>query len=85
MITLENPKLRKLIRNFVLEVLIYSALVVVYFFLVLQFLAEPLGALFVSNLILYAFVALALIVVQGAVLEFFTSLLISRLGLESLE
>jgi hypothetical protein len=75
----------KVIRNFAIEVLLYTVLVVGYFFLVLRLLQEPLKRLFTTNLVVYAFVALGLIVVQGAVLEFVTSFLISRLGLERLE
>jgi hypothetical protein len=83
--TLNDPRFRKLIRNFVIEVLIYSVLVVGYFSLVLRFLGEPLEKLFTTDLTVYAFAGLALIVVQGAVLELITSFLLNRLGLESLE
>ena len=82
---MKNPEMRGLIRNFAIEVVIYGALVVVYFFLVLRFLAEPLANLFESNLVIYAFVALGLIVAQGALLEIVTSFLLTRLGLERLE
>jgi len=74
-----------LIRNFAIEVLIYAVLVVSYFFVILRFLGEPLKKLFTDNLTLYAFAALVLIVVQGAVLELITSFLVGRLGLERLE
>lgn len=74
-----------LLRNFALEVLVYAALVVGYFYLVLRLLGEPLARLFASDLTLYAFVALGLIVAQGIVLEFVTTQLIKRLGLERLE
>jgi hypothetical protein len=82
---LKNPEVRSLIRNFGIEVLVYAILVVGYFFLVLRFLGEPLEGLYANNLTLYAFVALGLIVVQGAVLEIVTSFLINRLGLDRLE
>jgi hypothetical protein len=82
---MDSSEVRTLIRNFVIEVLLYSALVVVYFLLVLRLLAEPLAELFKNNLTVYAFVALGLIVAQGAVLESVTSFLIRRLGLERLE
>jgi hypothetical protein len=82
---LKNPEVRSLIRNFAIEVLVYAILVVGYFFLVLRFLGEPLAELYTNNLTLYAFAALGLIVVQGAVLEFVTSFLINRLSLERLE
>lgn len=82
---MKDPRVWTLIRNFAIEVLLYAALVVVYFFLVLRFLGDPLEELFSTNLILYAFVALGLILAQGVVLEFITSFLITRLGLERLE
>lgn len=82
---LRNPRVRMLIRNFAIEVLIYAALVVVYFVLVLRLLGEPLEKLFNDNLTLYACAALALIVVQAAMLELLTSFLISRLGLVRFE
>lgn len=74
-----------LLRNFAFEVLVYAALVVGYFYLVLRVLGRPLERLFTTNLTLYAFVALGLIVAQGIVLEFVTAQLIKRLGLERLE
>jgi uncharacterized membrane protein len=80
-----NPRLRTLVRNFAIEVLVYGVLVVAYFYLVLRFLGDPLEKLFAENLTVYAFVALALIVAQGVVLEFITSFLLSRLGLDRLE
>jgi hypothetical protein len=55
---MRNPKAMILIRNFAFEVLIYAVLV-------LRLLGEPLRKLFTDHLTLYAFVALALIVVQG--------------------
>ena len=82
---MESTEVRTLIRNFAIEVLVYGALVLGYFLLVLRFLGRPLYDLYANNLALYAFVALALIVVQGAVLEVVTSFLIDRLGLERLE
>ena len=53
--------------------MIYSAFVIGYFFLVLHFLGDQLNQLFESNKIFYAFMALALIVVQGVVLERLTA------------
>jgi hypothetical protein len=82
---MRDPKAMILIRSFAIEVLIYTALVVGYFLLVLRLLGEPLKKLFTDHLTLYAFAALALIVVQGVVLEFLTSFLVSRLRLERLE
>jgi len=81
----KNPTVRKMIWNFGIEMVVYAVLVVGYFFLVLRLLAEPLNGLFTNNLIVYAFVALALIVAQGVVLEAVTSFIMGLLGLDQLE
>ena len=78
-------KLRTLIRNFAIELILYGALVVGYFVIVLRWLGEPLVELFTGNLILYAAAALVLIVIQGVLLESVTSFLVEQLGLERLE
>ncbi|MDX1614842.1 MAG: hypothetical protein R3300_11070 [Candidatus Promineifilaceae bacterium] len=74
-----------LLRNFVIELMVYGALVVAYFLLVLRALGDWLTMLYRSDLALYAIVALVLIVVQGVFLEAVTAFLIERLGLERLE
>ena len=76
--------MRVIIRNFLIEMVIYAALVVAYFLLVLRYLAEPLQRLFGSNLYLYAIVCLALIVVQAVLLDTVTSFIIRHIGLEQL-
>jgi hypothetical protein len=73
------------IRNFIIEILIYGLLVVGYFLLALRLLGGLLKGLVDENLTLYAFVALGLIVLQGALLELITSFLVRRLGLEHVE
>ena len=82
---MDRTVLRRLVRNFAIEVIVYAALVVGYFFLVLRFLGDPLNRLFDNSLVLYGLVALGLIVAQGVVLEFVTAFLLSRLGLDRLE
>ena len=82
---MKDDQVRILIVNFVLEVVVYSLLVLGYFLLVLRFLAIPLETLYSNNLVFYAFLALALIVAQAVALDGVTSFLISRLGLERLE
>jgi hypothetical protein len=81
----KRSEAKRLIRNFAIEVLVYAALVVGYFLLVLRFLGQPLARLFSSNLLLYAAVALVLIVAQGVMLEAVTSFIMSLLGLDQLE
>ena len=60
-------------------------MVVAYFFLVLQTIGPWLTDLYYNNLTVYAIAALVLIVVQAVFLEWITSFLIERLGLERLE
>ncbi len=81
----KDPKLRRLIGNFAIEILIYAALVVGYFLLVLRLLGEPLEGLFSRNLILYAIVGLLLIIAQAVLLETITSLIMRWLGLDQLQ
>lgn len=76
---------KKIVRNFLIELIVYGALVVAYFILVLQSLGSWLTTLYYNNLVVYSIVALVLIVVQAVFLEKVTSFLIERLGLERLE
>ena len=76
---------KRLLRNFAIELGIYSILVVVYFLVVLRFLGEPLMVIFQKRLEVYAVLALLLIVGQGVVLEAVTSFLVERLGLERMD
>jgi hypothetical protein len=80
-----NSKIRTLIINFIIELVIYGILVVAYFFLVLRYLRIFLTDLYQNNLIAYAIIGLILIVVQAVVLEAVTSFLLDRLRLERLE
>lgn len=76
---------RKLLRNFIIELVLYSVLLVLYFLVVLRLLGEPLFNLYLDRPVIYAGAALLLIVAQGVALEYLTSLLIRLLGLERLE
>jgi hypothetical protein len=67
---------RNTLRYFLLELLIYSGLVAAYFYLVLVYLGQWLGRLYHDDRKLYAFLALALIIGQGIVLEIVTSFLL---------
>ena len=82
---MKNPKIGKMIGSFVIELIVYSILVVAYFFAVLRLLGDPLYRLYSSNLVLYAFLALALIVAQAVVLEAVTSFIMGLLGLDQIE
>jgi hypothetical protein len=85
LVALRDHSAGNLLRYFVLEMLIYSPLVVVYFLVVLRLLGDPLRILFDQNLGLYGFVGLALIVAQGVLLDMVTSFIIRRIGRDRLE
>lgn len=69
----------KTLRAFLIELPIYAALVVAYFFLVLHLLGAWLNDLVHHHRVLYAFVALGLVVGQALVLEWVTTLLLRLL------
>ena len=64
------------VRRFLLELAVYAALVISYFFLVLHFLGDWLKHLFDQRRTLYAITALGLIVSQGIALEMVTTTLL---------
>jgi hypothetical protein len=65
--------------------IVYGVLVAAYSVIVLRLLGKPLAQLFHSNLGVFAFVSLALIVAQGVLLDALTSFLLDKLRLERLE
>lgn len=67
------------LRSYLAELVVYSALVAGYYFLVLHFLGDWLYGLYKTNPRLYAALALGLIIAQGLVLEFFTRWLLAWL------
>jgi hypothetical protein len=67
---------RKALWAFSVEIVIYSALVVAYFLLVLRFVAAGLHGLEQRHIVLYGVVAIALIVGQAVLLEFITTALL---------
>ena len=62
--------------RFIIDVLIYAALVSVYLALVLHFLMSWLQALFTKQPVAYAFVAILLMIVQSVGLERLVSTLV---------
>jgi hypothetical protein len=58
--------------DFMLELTVYAGFVLAYFFAVLHLLGDWLKGLFDDSRSLYAAVALGLVVVQGAALEWVT-------------
>lgn len=75
---------KDLLRNFLVELVVYGVLIAVYFYVALQYLGEPLSKLYAENLTLYAFIGLGLIVGQAVILEFVTSFLFDFLGIHRL-
>ena len=76
-----DPSLRPLLRSLLLELAIYTPLVVLYFLVVLRFANGYLTRLYTSDTILYATVATAAIVAQAVLLERLTAWLLRRFGL----
>lgn len=70
-----KSKLSLAVRSFLIELVVYAALVVVYVLFVIGLLSDWIHGLYEHNKIVYAIVALLLIVSQGVVLEMVTSLL----------
>jgi hypothetical protein len=71
-----RPKISASLGSFLMELLVYAVFVFAYFFLVLHFLGGWIKHVFDQNKTLYAFVALALILVQGVALEMLTTALL---------
>ena len=69
----------KTLRAFLIELSVYAALVVVYFFLVLHFLGEWLRQLEVHHRYTYSGVAILLIIGQAVLLESVTTFLFRML------
>ena len=73
---------RKLIRNLLIEIIIYSVLIFGYYLLVLRWLGDWINSIFNSDLYLYAFVGLGLIFVQAVLLDLLTSFLMKFIKLD---
>jgi len=79
---MSKKRTRGLLRNFMVELIVYGALVAAYSVIVLRLLGKPLARLFHSNLGAFAVVSLMLIVAQGVLLDALTSFLLDKLRLE---
>ena len=62
--------------SYLAELVVYAGFVFGYFFLVLHFLGDWVKHVFDENKVLYAILALALILVQGVLLEMLTTALL---------
>ncbi len=76
-----TPEIRRTVLRLALELGIYAILVVAYMFLILHFFTALLVELFKGDRVMYAALALALMVFQGILLESVTTFLIERLEL----
>lgn len=81
---MKKANLRILVRNLVIELLIYGVMLVIYFFVVLRFLGKYLTDLYQNQIVFYAVLSLVLIIIQGVLLESLTSYLIRLLRLDRL-
>jgi len=79
---MKSTNIRILIRNLIIELIVYGVLLVIYFFAVLRFLGDFLINLFENQLLVYSFIGLGLIVAQAVLLETVTSWLIRLLRLD---
>ncbi len=73
---------RKLFRNLLIEIIIYSFLIFGYYLLVLRYLGDWMMEIFESNLVYYSFVGLGLILMQAVLLDFITSFLMKYIKLD---
>ena len=76
----EQKRSEPSLKAFVVQLAIFSALVISYFFLVLSFLSHWLKELFDENKLVYALVAWALMAAQGVVLEIVAAALLKVVG-----
>ena len=73
---------RKLFRNLLFEIIIYSLLIFGYYLLVLRWLGDWIASIFNSSLYTYAFAGLGLIFAQAVVLDIITSFLMKYIKLD---
>ena len=71
-----NNRARSTLKAFLIELMVYAALVVGYFFLVLHLLGGALHDLAVHHRVVYAFTAILLIIGQAVFLEAVTTFLL---------
>lgn len=70
-------KIEKVLRSFAVEVVVYGALVSGYAWLVMHYFSGFLKSLFDTNRFNYAVAAVLLMIAQGFLLQYFTTLLLS--------
>ncbi len=75
--SMKKKELKRSLKTFALELLVYAVLVVAYYLLVLHVMGNWLYDLFKSDRRYYTAVSLGLIIAQGVVLETVTRILLS--------
>ena len=76
-----DPSFRPLLRSLLLELAIYTPLVVLYFLLVLRYANDYLTQLYRRDAVTYAFVATIAIIAQAVLLERLTAWFLRQFGL----
>jgi len=71
-----------LIRNLLIEIVIYSILIFGYYLLVLRWLGDWLLTIFNTNLVYYAIAGLGMIFIQAVLLDFVTSYLMKFIKID---
>ena len=75
-----KPKI--LLRNLLIQIIIYGFLVFLYYILVLRWLDDWLMTYFETNLVYYSLVGVGLIFIQAVLLDFVTSYLMKFIKLD---
>jgi hypothetical protein len=78
----QMPNPRQFLRVFAVELIIYGVLKVVFLIATIRYLTAPLAALFGRDLSIYGIFTLVLLLFQGGVLDWVTSLIVRLLGIE---
>jgi hypothetical protein len=82
---MKKHRVRTLLRNFLIELVLYGILIIIYSFIAFRFLGGMLTQTFRDSRLLYAIIGLGLIVAQSALLDIITSFLLDRLKLGRME
>lgn len=78
----QNTATRTAIRNYLVEILMYGALLAPYIYLAVRYLRVPLQGIYENNLPLYAFLGIVLIAIQSIVLDYVAAFIVDLLGLK---
>jgi hypothetical protein len=79
----KDPSLKPSLRSIILEIAIYIPLAALYTLVVLTFAKDLLLEIYYEMPVIYAVVTLVAILVQGVLLEAFTSWILRKFGLRA--